>query len=86
MFILLIHLALAGERKIDVASLPAAVTAAVQTRLPGAVVVGAAQDGKSYEANVTLGDRKLDLAFAADGFTEPPGSPPPPTRRCHRRR
>lgn len=67
MFILLIHLALAGERKVDVSELPAAVTAGVQLRLPGAVVVGAAQEGKSYETNVTLGERKLDLAFAADG-------------------
>lgn len=67
MFLLLIHLALAGERKIDTTSLPAAVTAAVQVRIPGATIVGAAQEGKPYEAIVTIGERKLDLAFTADG-------------------
>lgn len=67
MFLLLTTLALAGERPIDPAALPPAVTAAVQVRVPGAIVVGAAQKGKSYEASVTLGERKLDLAFAADG-------------------
>lgn len=57
----------AGEQRIDPAALPLAVTAAVQARLPGAVVVGAAREGKAFEAQVTLGDRRLDLAFAKDG-------------------
>lgn len=67
MLFLMTTLALAGERKIDPASLPAPVTAAVQARVAGAVIVSASQEGKTYEATVTLGERKLDLAFAADG-------------------
>lgn len=67
MFVLLFAIALAGETRLDPAALPATVVAAVQARLPGAVVVGAAQEGKEYEAEVTLGERKIDLAFSADG-------------------
>jgi hypothetical protein len=67
MILLLTTLALAGEHKLDPAALPAAVTAAVQARVPGAIVVGASQEGKAYEARVTLAERRLDLTFSADG-------------------
>ena len=67
MFLLLTTLALAGEHKLDPAQLPAAVTAAVHTRYPDAVIAAAAKEGKSYEATITLGERRLDLAFSADG-------------------
>lgn len=67
MFLLLLSLAFAGERNIAPSDLPAAVTAAVQTRLPGAVITGAEKEGRAYETRVTLGERHLDLAFSADG-------------------
>ncbi len=67
MFVLLVTLAFAGEVPLDPAALPAPVVAAVQARLPGAVIVAAEQEGKEYEAEVTLGERKIDLAFTADG-------------------
>lgn len=67
MLLLLASLASAHEHKIEVSALPAAVTTAVQTRLPGAVIVSASQEDSTYEARVTLGTRKLDLAFSADG-------------------
>ena len=67
MFLVLCHLSLAGEKQIEVSALPAAVTTAVQTRIPGAVIVGAAIEGKEYEAEITIGERRVDLAFKADG-------------------
>ncbi|NOY27498.1 MAG: hypothetical protein GXP62_16670 [Oligoflexia bacterium] len=67
MLLLLSSIAFAGEVTINPSTLPASVTAAVQTRLPGAAIVSAAKDGKDYEVAVTVNDRKLDLAFAADG-------------------
>ena len=67
MFLILTTLALAGEHKIDPSALPAAVSAAVQARYPGATISAAAQEGKEYEATVTVGERHLDLAFSADG-------------------
>lgn len=67
MFFFLTSLALAGEHALDPAALPPAVTAAVQARYPGATLTAAAQEGKEYEATVTVGERHLDLAFAADG-------------------
>jgi len=66
-FLSLVSLALAGEQTIAPSALPAAVTAAVQARVPGATITSASQEGKTYEAGVRLGDRKLDLAFSADG-------------------
>lgn len=60
-------LAHAGERKIDPSALPPAITSAVQARFPGAIVSGAAVDGKSYEATLTLAERRIDLSFSADG-------------------
>ena len=68
MFLLLATLALAGEHKIDPSALPTPVTAAIQIRYPGATISTAAQEGKSYEATIMLGDRHLDLAFSVDGI------------------
>lgn len=67
MFFFLTSLALAGEHTLDPAALPPAVTAAVRARYPGATLTAAALEGKEYEATVTVGERHLDLAFAADG-------------------
>lgn len=67
MILIFTTLALAGEHTLEPTALPAAVTTAVQARYPGAVVAAAAQQGKEYEATVTVGERHLDLAFAADG-------------------
>lgn len=67
MLFLLTTLALAGEHRLDPSALPPAVTAAVQARYPGATITAAAQEGKEYEATVTVGERRLDLAFAGDG-------------------
>ena len=67
MILLLIPLALAGEHKLDPSALPAPVIAAVEARMPGAVIVGAELEGKAYEAKVTLGERKVELVFKKDG-------------------
>lgn len=67
MFMFLTALALAGELKLDPSALPAAVTAAVQARHPGATIRAAAKEGKEYEASVTVDGHDLDLAFSADG-------------------
>lgn len=67
MILLLLSLAFAGEHNIAPSALPSAVTAAVQTRLPGAVIVSAEKEGRAFETRVTLGERHLELVFSADG-------------------
>ncbi len=67
MLTLLVSFALAGERSIDPSALPAPVTAAVAARVPGAAITAASREGSEYEVNVSLGERRLELAFKADG-------------------
>jgi hypothetical protein len=61
----------AGEQAIPAASLPQAVRDAVATRFPGADITAASQEGTGkkleYEATVTVGGHRYDLAFDATG-------------------
>ena len=67
MLVLVCSLAFAQEAQLSPLALPASVLAAIEGRHPGAVVVAAEQEQGEHEAQITVGERKLELKFNAEG-------------------
>lgn len=56
-----------GEVAVQAADLPAAVTAAIAAKYPGATISKASKEGGAYEAGIMTDGKALDLAFDAAG-------------------